>query len=878
MACGSGIASGATLSVTPNSVSNLYSGALTIQITGLTNGETVLVERFLDPNGNGVIDAGEPRVQSFLLTDGQAFSIGGVRDPNVPGDNDSAANGQITATLTFSQGPEFSRGGGAQIFRLSSPSGRFAAAQQAISVTQSVLPYKITGTVSAGGSPLAFALVGALMSTGNNQALVAAGTADASGNFSLSVSNGTYGVIGFKPGYTGNFGTSPQVTISGANTNVTVPLTSAPVTMSGTITDTSSGLGIAGVQFFATSTNNDYVAFFSDAQGNFSAPVLSSQWKLEPSDFSAALGGFLRPQNKTKVTVSGTGASGVSVTFTKASAMIYGTLKTDQGVALPGVQLFANDGSSLQSTADTDSTGKFFLLASNSTWFFGLDQGVSSLPPGYVLNQSQVTLSAGQAVLTNLVATQAAAYLAGKATDSNHNPISNGNMYVFSSGSGSNQNAPLAADGSFVFPLSAGTWTLSLDSQTAASMNLVTPQLQFTVTAGQNISNIAYVATITTRTISGSVKTATNSPISGLNVYAGANLNGTNFNANATTDANGNYTMPVLPGLWFVGLDSQGLSQRGYPAVSSQNVDTSAGNQTANFVVGGQPIGAISFRENMGIVGEFGPNSTPTVTYPVGPKNYRVMWHVFNDTNPPATAGVLFTGPPGSGLTNSPADAAFGVVQDGTNVYYQSPPVKSPSSAPGGTWTVQYNSVASSFQIPDPQVYAHLAVPLPTITLSNGLLTGLTWTYRDPNGIALSGIPGFVVSNRVDVFDQNGNFIYSDRVPATTSYSFPSTNLFPWASISSIRTGYSDSFTNQYLFNFTESSPTLAGAGVLSGHNWQVLLNAPAGANYTVQYSTTLNPGSWSTLYVTNVASSPVTILDPNATNTARFYRILVGP
>ncbi|MGH7967187.1 MAG: hypothetical protein ACREIC_00520, partial [Limisphaerales bacterium] len=88
-----------TLSVSPNSVSALYQGPITLQMTGLTNGETVLVERYIDVNTNGIVDAGEPLVQSFGLTDGQVALIGGARNGNVPGDNDLTANGQITATL-----------------------------------------------------------------------------------------------------------------------------------------------------------------------------------------------------------------------------------------------------------------------------------------------------------------------------------------------------------------------------------------------------------------------------------------------------------------------------------------------------------------------------------------------------------------------------------------------------------------------------------------------------------------------------------------------------------------------------------------------------------------------------------------------------------
>ena len=251
----------ATLSITPASVSNLYSGVITVQIGGLTNGETVLIERFLDPNTNGVIDGSEPLVQSLKFTDGQVTSIGGVRNGNVPGDNDTVANGQITATMNFANGPEFTRGSGIQIFRLSSPTGRFSPTNQTLTVTQSFYPQQITGTVSSSGSPLAFAIVGVLVQIGTDNQFIAGTIADSSGNFSLNVSNGTYEVIGFKPGYLGNFGTSPLVTVSGANTNVTVPLTTANLTLSGNVVETGTGQGIAGFQFFATSTNNEYRAF-----------------------------------------------------------------------------------------------------------------------------------------------------------------------------------------------------------------------------------------------------------------------------------------------------------------------------------------------------------------------------------------------------------------------------------------------------------------------------------------------------------------------------------------------------------------------------------------------------------------------------------------
>src|SRR5579862_4704946 len=90
--------------ITPAAVSNTYNGHITLQVTGLTSGDTVVVQKFLDLNINGVVDATDWLVQQFNLTDGQAgMVIGGVTNFNVPGDIDTTA-GQITAKLNFQNG------------------------------------------------------------------------------------------------------------------------------------------------------------------------------------------------------------------------------------------------------------------------------------------------------------------------------------------------------------------------------------------------------------------------------------------------------------------------------------------------------------------------------------------------------------------------------------------------------------------------------------------------------------------------------------------------------------------------------------------------------------------------------------------------------
>ena len=86
------IASAVTFNITPSTVSNTYNGTITLQVSSLTSGDTVVVQKFLDLNTNGIVDAGDYLVQQFNLTDGQAgMVIGGVTNLNVPGDTDTTA-------------------------------------------------------------------------------------------------------------------------------------------------------------------------------------------------------------------------------------------------------------------------------------------------------------------------------------------------------------------------------------------------------------------------------------------------------------------------------------------------------------------------------------------------------------------------------------------------------------------------------------------------------------------------------------------------------------------------------------------------------------------------------------------------------------------
>src|SRR5947207_565662 len=124
------------LTINPSSVSNTYSGTITLQVSGITAGDTVVVQKFLDANSNGVIDGADSLVQQFNLTDGQASVIGGVTNLNVPGDTNTTA-GQITAQLKFQDGDLTISG--TYAYKLSSPAGHFTPITNLFTVTD--IPY-----------------------------------------------------------------------------------------------------------------------------------------------------------------------------------------------------------------------------------------------------------------------------------------------------------------------------------------------------------------------------------------------------------------------------------------------------------------------------------------------------------------------------------------------------------------------------------------------------------------------------------------------------------------------------------------------------------------------------------------------------------------
>jgi hypothetical protein len=201
----------ATLGVLPSSTSNTYAGLITLQIGGLTNGEPVVVQSFLDANANGVVDPGELMVDTFAITDGGAALIGGKTNLNVPFDS-NATGGAITTTLFFGGGQLIDDFVGRHIFRVLSPSDRFTGVEATFTVTNAALSQSVTGQVFLAGSPATNAVVIAL--TGVNGSYAGGTMADSAGRYSLKLPTNSYTLIASQPNSFFDAAASPQIVLT----------------------------------------------------------------------------------------------------------------------------------------------------------------------------------------------------------------------------------------------------------------------------------------------------------------------------------------------------------------------------------------------------------------------------------------------------------------------------------------------------------------------------------------------------------------------------------------------------------------------------------------------------------------------------------------
>jgi hypothetical protein len=373
-----------TFSISPaTAVSDTYTGDLTLTITGLTNGETVTLQAFLDVKANGVIDGSDLLLGQGPLTDGRALAFDGVTNLNVPGDLD-AIPGQITARLPFQTAFSYRDVGqnfiGNYLFRVSSPTGRFAAITNSAAVTNANFGQSFTGAVQSNGTNVPYALVFLLILPAGDG--MAATVTDSNGNYTLEAPPGDYSVIAAKSNFVMNGSTAPSAILnSGATITTNLTLIAATQTISGSVVDSTTRNGLGGILLTVhDKTSGLEAGAFTDSNGNFTVPAIaSSQWKMKCSIMGLAAANHLGLQNSPVVDTTVGSVSGLTIAVPWGLAIIYGTVKDDQAHPIPGLRLWFNSSNTYETATVTDAKGNYQACAFGGDWNASFDTDVPLL-------------------------------------------------------------------------------------------------------------------------------------------------------------------------------------------------------------------------------------------------------------------------------------------------------------------------------------------------------------------------------------------------------------------------------------------------------------------------------------------------------------------
>ncbi|HEV2327219.1 MAG TPA: hypothetical protein VGY56_00340 [Verrucomicrobiae bacterium] len=458
-----------TLTVSPSVVSNTYPGVITLNITGLNTGEKIYVTRWIDLNGNGVIDAGEPLMEAFQLVDNDnSYAIvGGITNINIPFDI-NPANGAITTTLAIPSAMPLENLAGNFVFEVISPTGRFAPVTATFSITNAPLPALITGTVYQGDgvTPFANAVVAAQDLVHNN--VENTSVADSNGHYAISLYPGEYACIGVAMNcyYSFASATSYNLTNGMTVTNNLTLTNGGPYTISGTIYDEGNSNGIAGmlVQFQSGSL---FEVAFTDTNGNYSAAVSPGFWKIQPAKERLARRGYVDPQQTYQADATTGSVTNFNIGFPKGDALIYGRVTDNSNNPIEGVKMDGNQNepTNYDSKGYTDINGNYTVAILDGTNSCNVDTPTFGSPAlNYIWNQpNEISVSPGQAVREDFVGQPIIGTISGHVQSNVGTNIVGVGLYANTTIDGlyyTSLEGTTDPSGNYTLAVAAGTWNV----------------------------------------------------------------------------------------------------------------------------------------------------------------------------------------------------------------------------------------------------------------------------------------------------------------------------------------------------------------------------------------------------------------------------------
>jgi hypothetical protein len=858
--------SAVTFTVTPSSVSNTYNGTITLLIGGLTNGETVVIQKYLDVNASGVLAANDLLVQDFQLTVGQigALVIGGVTNINMPVNSNTNTNA-ITATFNFQNGDSTQNYVGQYLFVLSSPSNQ-SYATNILAVTNAYAQ-KFTGTVvnSTNGASVPNAVVLLLLEVGGNDSPIEGVVANNAGLYTIEAPVGTYALVAFKSNFVANTSAAANLVLSSGQTLTTnLSLIAATETISGKMVDATTSNGLPGLTMnVQTASENVLASGLTDSNGNFNIGVTSNQWNIQGNREALGFLGYLGLGNKVKINATNGSVSNVTISATKATALFYGYVTNNLGNPLPGVDIHAGDNNGLYETdAYTAANGYYVAgavggLGANDPWQVEVNNA-SSFPsdifsqPPFDQNGG-ANLGVGQAMEAGFSAVVATNTISGYLTDGSGNPIANVGIEADDlSNTNFQAYVDTGANGSYSLNVANGTWSLAVNTCSTCGgsdylpVNYIAPPNQTVVISNDN-GTANFTAILPSNFISGYLTNSGGSPFAGVEVYA--NTNNNSQNVGAQTDTNGYYSIGVVNGTWTVSVNTcsncgnAGSLPGNYIVVQSETVVISNDNGAANFTAyaanntisgslkdgNGDPIAGVGMYANIFI------NSLYYNQTAVTASNGDYSMNVANGT---WSVGVNSCSDCGGGLPGNycpPPSQSVVISNDNGTANFIA------SSGSGITVTTT--------NLPSGQVNVYYDQNL----LAAGCGSPFTWSLSSgslPPGLIYGSSPGVIFGTPTNV----GTFNFTFQV-----------------------SGGSGNSTNQNLSIYIAPSNApmidLTAPQRLGSNQFQFSFNSALGVSYTIQYSTNLE--SWIPFLTNGGSGKTETVIDSNASGaTPRYYRV----
>lgn len=585
-----------TISLSEAVIGDGFFDIIDLTITGLSLGQTVLLEKFRVNNDEGVIDGGAILQESHRLTDGVAAAVGETFNWNRLFDV-TERDGVIEAQLDFWE-PSAASIPGKYVYRVSSPLGSFDPQTARLTVTSDSAPQRFSGTVTAGGQPVPGAVV-ALLDPLTGYADFLKGTfTDASGDYVLDAPfEDEFDIVALKPGYVGPFAVGTGWFIEeGETVTADLVLEAGTRMISGTLQAADTDDPLPGMEIVFISLDEEgrfdnrlCTIVWTDDQGRYDVAVTPDRWGAMVRVETASKIGFVTSAER-PLMVADTRTADVAGTVTplpRAGSVVWGRVVSSDLVDAEGEQLGLggievmgiDEDSGIAAWTVTDADGDYRLGLAPGRWqVFPFSYSLEESAHAGVVARELVLTAEGQSIEQDFAARPAGGadeQLAlldwiddpdvsssgsssggevwGFVEHATDGPVGRFRLLAYNTDATTGESAVQAtyeSDGYYNFYLPEGTWLVAPDPDQAAERGLVFKNLP-RVTVTDDVSEEVSIAAVdATATIEVTITDSTSAPVPDLLIHAHGTAEDGAYNAYARTDGTGVARIPAVTARW----------------------------------------------------------------------------------------------------------------------------------------------------------------------------------------------------------------------------------------------------------------------------------------------------------------------------------------